>query len=310
MMRPAELNLERPAAWPAACRAAWCAGMALSLLVSCTDSRACPPGFERAGGGCQPVPVTQAVTPSTPPCTENANCAGSSASRCDTSTGACTACLSSDDCAHIAGNNVCDNGLCIQCNAADDTACGNFICDPVAKQCTQVVKGTQADCQECIADEHCIDGRVCVDVTFQGKSTGRRCLWRKDAAGLPGAPGGDCTSLALFVSERAVTTVNGVQTEVCGLATTTCMGLDHFRTGGRGGDSCESQATPGEPDHTLCGSPDVNDAHCQRVSSTSDTFRCTYRCTEKDDDCKVDSTACAVADQPLLDPTTTKVCKF
>ncbi|MGB0679471.1 MAG: hypothetical protein ACPGUV_07415 [Polyangiales bacterium] len=257
------------------------AGAAAIIIPSaCIEEESCADHPDEPA--CKKLPVAIPDVPVTSPCTENANCAGSNASRCDTSTGACTACLTSADCDHIAGNNVCDNGLCIQCNAADDTACGNFICDKLAKQCTQVVKNTVGVCGECIDDDECNVGRVCVQLTVGTVDVGRRCLWRLDAT-TAGAPNGNCANVPPYSDARTVTTVNGAQAQVCALAFSTCEGASHYRTGGRGqNDDCRKPgSSPPEQDSSLCGRDDVTgDAYCQQDGGA---FLCTLPCTSAKD---------------------------
>ncbi len=197
----------------------------------------------------------------------------------------------SDQCTED-GAGICDmsgeSGLCVECNADDETACGDNVCDVAAMTCTETPAEMTGLCGECVSDRQCSPGRVCVPMTYTDLDTpetsvGNFCLWREDADAPVGAPGGSCPSVRPYFPTVEAVTVSGETVDVCSLAVSTCPALEDFRM-----TPC---TTPGVSDAT-CGTG-LGDGLCRNVSG--DTNRCTVRC-DSDDDCR--STTCNTGESP------------
>jgi len=216
-------------------------------------------------------------------CLSDGDCMSPTAARCDVGMGTCVACEDSAECAGHPGAEVCAlsgalSGRCVECTAADRTACGSNVCDSRMGTCTSTALGTTGLCQPCVSDAQCSEGKLCVEMTYgsPAESVGWYCLWRQDAAA-PG-PAGDCFTARPYVAARAgAESIDGTAAAVCGLAVTTCDALNHFRTPGRGTGSC---ALSGDPDD--CGVDGQDDGPC--VMAGMATNRCSVWCGS-DDDC-------------------------
>jgi hypothetical protein len=136
-----------------------------NTCVECTDEQA--NACDGATSVCNPD--THACVE----CLENEGCTEPSASFCNEDN-ECAPCTSNADCAHISDQSVCDNGECVECTAADETACGQHSCDPATNRCTKARRGTLGTCMRCLADSECIGGEQsdpeqrCVPMHFQG----------------------------------------------------------------------------------------------------------------------------------------------
>ncbi len=222
-------------------------------------------------------------------CAGDADCMDADAGKCDTGTNTCVPCDDSDQCTED-GAGVCDmsaeSGVCVECNAGDETACGDNVCDVEAMTCTETPAEMTGNCQECVSDRQCSEGRVCVPMVFGPGDTfvGNFCLWREDASG-GGGPGGACSTVAPYVDGEVVTTISGAtDVSVCGLAFTTCVGLNHARD-----MPCE---TPFDDDD-VCGVTGLDDGLCRRQDAAS--VLCTVRCAG-DSDC--DGVSCVMGETP------------
>jgi hypothetical protein len=124
---------------------------------------------------------TSACTGETPLCDEEANecvaclvdsdCEDAAASECGADN-TCVPCTSSDACAGrddglvacaLSGENA---GSCVECTGADSSGCGGNVCDVRQQTCTTMPPNDVGLCQECVSDEQCTDGKVCVPMTF------------------------------------------------------------------------------------------------------------------------------------------------
>ncbi|MCA9581912.1 MAG: hypothetical protein KC416_08955, partial [Myxococcales bacterium] len=123
-------------------------------------------------------------------CTSAEHCTDRARSRCDEGIGACEACGSDGDCAHLGATPHCDlggaAGVCVECTtegATESTACGPKSCDAELRTCTDTTRGTVPSCGPCRADSECQDPEArCVPMTYQDKAYGAYCL-RKVSAG-------------------------------------------------------------------------------------------------------------------------------
>ncbi len=182
--------------------------------------------------------------------------------------GQCEACDEDADCAAIPATPTCDetSGACVECTLDDGAACGGNVCDSRMHTCTTDAPGSAGACRACVADAQCMTGMLCVDMTYGGNDVGSYCLWRIDAAS-PG-PAGDCSSTRPYFQPMAdAESVDGASATVCTLALATCEAVRDFRTGGRGGASCELD---GDPDQ--CGLDAEADATCVMVDATTNSL--------------------------------------
>jgi hypothetical protein len=129
------------------------------------------------------TPLCDTETNSCVECLMQSNCAEPTASRCDG--GACLPCSDNAHCTNISGRGVCSSGVCVQCTAADEAACGANSCNPMTKQCTSTPRGTVGTCRPCVADSECTGGNQadpdarCVQMEFMGSlRPGGFCLRR------------------------------------------------------------------------------------------------------------------------------------
>lgn len=139
---------------------------AAAQCVECVDSGDC--------GGDRPICDTGNNT--CVECIDNSQCGDPSASRCEDRE--CTGCRSNVqlDCGDISdsnGNlNVCDAssgaGLCVECTGLLSDACGDNVCNSLAKTCSDNAVGSADKCGNCVASNHCSAGFECVLDEFNG----------------------------------------------------------------------------------------------------------------------------------------------
>lgn len=234
-------------------------------------------------------------------CTGNEECTEPGASVCSTAgdtAGTCVPCAAAtgaDDCAGVVDGetalNVCDEsgdaGVCVQCNAGDESACDTNVCDVVAKACTDMPANGLNLCDECVSDRQCMGELACVQETFAGEATGFRCTWPRDAAT---GPDGSCSTVPPFIGDNTeVIAIGGGTVSVCQLRATTCASLQDYES-----TNCMSLDEEGD---ARCGLPEVDDGFCQRVDDA--TNLCTHACEGPRD--------CATGTCPFATP---RVCVF
>jgi hypothetical protein len=138
----------------------------------------CPEGtaildFESGGRECVPVGPDGGLGGTggmgNPECEDDLDCPFEEASRCDPSSGICEPCLEDVDCAGIDGLSRCDaeQGLCVQCAPATEAMdCGERSCDPASRSCSDIVRGSRAECEACVSDSDCMEEFMCVPMQF------------------------------------------------------------------------------------------------------------------------------------------------
>lgn len=185
-------------------------------------------------------------------------------------------------------------GECVECATSSD--CGGDVCDPIALRCLPGAEYRQKwRCDSCEHDLNCDEGLLCVEE--QARSTasgllmpiGKRCMWTKAAVvgsrNSCAAVGENQNTKYPFVAEATLTSIGGVTTEFCVLATTTCAA---YKTFGQFIDGCDQERALANPTaaDAVCGAPGVDDAICRKVvpDGTGSSYQCTYRC-ESDVDC-------------------------
>ncbi len=246
-------------------------------------------------------------------CATNADCISPDAPRCD-QTYRCAPCQLNDDCEGIEGADgeafgVCDlsageaQAQCVECTGADYEACGTsggtpLVCNSLERRCSTALEGSAVTCGGCVSDAQCSDGRLCVEQVFEGQSVGYFCLYREDTLG-------DCQAQGrpYVASIAGISSVDGVDATVCGLAVSTCPARQDYRTkdcglgevaGGAGGASGAPVMAGGggssgsagadallRPELSLCGFAAPDDARC--VPWGEQLYRCTMRCVSTDD---------------------------
>ena len=196
---------------------------------------------------------------------------------CSPTSNTCVGCENPADCSGRTGTEVCDatDGACVECLASDRTACGTNVCNHAARTCTSTMERSANLCEECVADEHCQMDQLCVPMTFMTTDVGSYCLWKESA---PAGPNGACANVPPYAGGEMMTSLDGEEARVCGLAVTTCVAVNQFRM-----LACTDGMLPDTTDEE-CGVSGVNDAYC-RFSSGLGTNRCTIPCGS-DDDCK------------------------
>jgi hypothetical protein len=226
-------------------------------------------------------------------CTENRHCQNPRAPRCEGT--ACAPCAEQSDCSHLAGRGVCDTSRspreCVECTRDDDGACRSasgaaLVCDSLARTCTDFSPGSAELCAPCVSDSHCQQAplsRLCVEQRFDGASIGHFCLPRPTA--FENGPACRARVTSELVNDQL--SIDGVQADMCHLATTTCPGLNDFSEDELRGADC---GTGGSGSDALCGAPGVDDGVCVSVGQVNPTFHCRIPCTDNND-CPL-ATAC------------------
>ncbi len=207
--------------------------------AECTRDEHC--ASNPASGRCQADPIaTRAHT--CVQCLEDADCTDPLAPRCEQNV--CAPCISSENCGHIPGRNVCDNQECVQCTGAERDACsgGAGVCNALTRTCTLLPVGSAGLCDTCVSDAHCSANGTsfCAVQLFAGSEVGHFCF--------PASSQNGC-SLTPFSNPIPMTTIDGDSALLCMLRLTTCPALSHVET-----LSC---AMPED-----CGEPGIDDGRC------------------------------------------------
>ena len=104
-----------------------------------------------------------------PDCEDDLDCPFEEASRCDLTSQTCEPCLEDLDCAGIDGLPRCDaeEGLCVECLPATEAMdCGDRSCDPATRECSDIARGSRAECEACVSDSDCMEEFACVPMRF------------------------------------------------------------------------------------------------------------------------------------------------
>src|SRR5690606_25812214 len=194
-------------------------------------------------------------------CLDDGDCATASAPRCDG--GECKPCASDAHCAGVTGKPLCDTatGACVECTAADESACGDKSCDPATHRCTDTERGSRARCQSCVADSECQEDYRCVPMEFRGEAR----------------EGGYCLKIAATGCSKPLTVPTPARVSLSGAAAAVYCGVSEGRT------TCEAvldlfanRPCPGGTDEE-CGVAGLDDARCETVNFVAN--RCTYACS-------------------------------
>lgn len=229
-------------------------------------------------------------------CLDNSTCTAVTASLCES--GSCTACQSNADCSHLSDTTVCDAGECVECTGLDYTACGEdkgtpFVCDSLARSCTDKKEHAAGACVPCVSDAHCQLGQVCMLQTFgtEDEEVGYFCHWKQGDTD-NGAPKECFPGGRPFVAGvKDALSIDGETTDVCGLRVSTCIARNQF-----GIKDC---AAGGPSDDSVCGFGPPADAKCDQVGASS-SYRCTMTCGT-DDDCPINFSCNTTALNPYCE---------
>jgi len=253
--------------------------------VECTDNTDCK---DTAKPFCDKA-VEQCLA-----CLQQSDCKSPTASACDA--GSCKACTKDAECSNISGKGVCDTGTCVQCTGSKFTACGNvagtpLVCDSLKRTCSTNKQHSAGLCQACVTDAQCNAGEICVLDKFgtPAKDVGYFCHWKKgDVA--DGAPA-DCfaTGQPYSDTQTNAVSIDGVTSDVCTLAVSTCVARNQFKS-----KDCSVSSAPSD---AVCGFAPPKDSKCAQVPSSS-TYRCTMTCGS-DVDCPAPFTCNTGASTPV-----------
>jgi hypothetical protein len=214
-------------------------------------------------------------------CLANPDCKTASASRC--AANACAQCTADADCAHIPGQNVCSNGICVACTKDKASACKTAsgqpaVCEHAKKLCTTFAVASADTCDACVSDAQCKAANLCVPMTFGQTALGAFCQPVRIS---------NCDAQHPFA--KPITTgesIDGQRTPYCTLAFTTCAAVQQGGTGYRtncgvnaNGQPVSTGAVAGR--NSLCGTPGLDDGFCVEVGVGSGQFKCTVTCTPK-----------------------------
>ena len=200
-------------------------------------------------------------------CLDTTDCTDGAASVCES--GACGACTTNDDCAHISGKGICDAGACVECTVATDDResdtddCGTGVCNPETNACDSTLTQDSKDiCGSCIADNECKVGQGCIALQYTGGMApvdmGGTCMKL--------VPGG-CSSPYEAGAIKRESLSGAAATNYCGLSEefTTCAAIADLKAG----KLCASDAD--------CGS-EQGEGRCETVNFGANK-KCTYSCT-------------------------------
>lgn len=190
-------------------------------------------------------------------CLEDADCTLPATAQCNLTTHTCVACSTNTQCAQFAATPVCATEGCVECTHEFQEACAGNVCNSTQHECTDRAPHTVDICGECVSDDDCLAGQVCVHMEFgdPGVTVGNFCLFRKSTTG-DGAPNDDCNSVRAFTHEQNVTTLDEeTHVVVCTPGTiTTCPALNDYRT-----QTCDGETPAG---HAQCGAESLDDGYC------------------------------------------------
>jgi hypothetical protein len=167
-------------------RGLWVIGLTMLLGgANCArETVSCPEGtaivdFEDGGRECVPIGpdgglggtggMGGAGGMGNPECEDDLDCPFEEESRCNLTSQTCEPCLEDLDCAGIDGLPRCDvaEGLCVECLPATEAMdCGDRSCDPATRTCSDIVRGSRAECEVCVSDSDCIEDFACVPMQF------------------------------------------------------------------------------------------------------------------------------------------------
>ncbi|MDB4932683.1 MAG: hypothetical protein JWM10_5167, partial [Myxococcaceae bacterium] len=214
-------------------------------------------------------------------CTDDASCAGNAGGAvCEVASGRCVQCLATaDTCAAgsycVAGSNVCAAGC------RNDEGCAAGVGDAGAAPGRRCDVATRA-CVECVTDEHCPSGTLCVGSTcVVGCTAARAC------------PTGQTCCAGACVDPLANTSHCGACDNRCTLAhaAPACMnGVCAVMTCTAPYDDCDASAANGCETDTLndvahCGGCGMACAARARSAASCAAGRCAYACDAGFADC-------------------------
>ncbi|MDB4929279.1 MAG: uncharacterized protein JWM10_1763 [Myxococcaceae bacterium] len=265
--------------------------LALALLATA----ACSTGSSVVGGSpdaATTIDITTDITadvaldaPADAPsrCATNADCVGRAGSACDVATGACVQCVATaDTCAAgqycVAATNTCAPGCRNDegCAAATDAGTVGRRCDTTTRACV-----------ECVTDEHCPSGTLCVgNVCAAGCNAGRACPTGQtcctgacvDTQANTAACGACDRRCA--VANAAAACLNGS----CAVATCTAPYADCNATAA---DGCEANPQSDLAHCGACGNACPTRAN---ATSTCAAGTCGFTCAAGFEDCNADPT--------------------
>ena len=262
-------------------RAASLFGVACMLagVVACQETKKCPDGqaFD-SNNNCVPITDLDASTtcaantdctdtPATPVCNTTTglcvaclgddDCTGADAAKCNTTTNTCEACTSNSHCDSVSGLGVCDDGDCVQCTAADESACGTYICLPTSNTCSDEIEQNKTPpCDSCVADSQCQTDHNCVATNYMGTANGTYCLKLQSAG----------CERPFSVAITAASVSGAAEVTYCGIdqSVVSCDAVRSLQNGMEcsGGDAAECNA---------------DGARCETIDMIPN--QCTYACT-------------------------------
>ena len=259
-------------------RGLWVIGLAVLLGgANCArETVSCPEGtaivdFEDGGRECVPIGpdgglggtggMGGAGGMGNPECEDDLDCPFEEESRCDLTSQTCEPCLEDLDCAGIDGLPRCDvaEGLCVEClPATEEMDCGDRSCDPATRECSDIVRGSRAECEACVSDSDCIEEFACIPMQFGNVPLrGGFCLQTTG--------GGECAQPFAFPLPDSRESLSGAAAAVyCGVneELTSCEAVQALIDN----ELCE--------DDFDCAAPG---GICRQVGELG--LRCTYECT-------------------------------
>ncbi len=212
-------------------------------------------------------------------CVTSADCNDSSNAQCVEQDGrnVCAPCTEDVHCEGVMGGGVAqgvcdlavgpDAGRCVECSAADESACGDKVCDLDSGSCSDIDAGSADLCEPCVSSRQCGDGNVCAEQVVGELPVGFVCLTPEAMA-----PGGSCSGAAPHTLARAEAVIAGGGTmAVCQLRTS-CEAFAHHSS-----QACDGETADGD---AMCGVVGIDDGVCR---SNGAGHACTFLCDSTPD---------------------------
>ena len=231
------------------------------------------------------IDVIDVVDTGPPPCARAADCVGNAAGpACDTATGRCVQCVASDDTCPV-GQYCVDSTHACAAGCRSDTACTDTALRDGGTSPTRRCNTTTRECVDCVTDEHCAAGTLCVGgVCVMGCTSARPCPTGQSCCGgacvdpqSNRAHCGGC-DMGCAVTNGTALCMNGV----CAVGACTAPFADCNRVAS---DGCETDTQTSTANCGSCGSACAARAHSAVACAAG---RCAYTCDTGFADCDGD----------------------
>ncbi len=154
-----------------------CGGMCSGDTPVCDTTTGTCVGCLSATDCAAPTPACDTSMHMCVQCVGDGDCTDPTAAKCNSSAHTCGGCTDSSQCAQFTDTAVCEttSGACVQCTAADTSACGGNTCK--SDGTCSMYGTTQRQCDPCDTDANCGGAHdYCVPMKYMGADHGAYCL--------------------------------------------------------------------------------------------------------------------------------------